>query len=324
MNSVTTPYQKLESELARIGFVTHDQNLLAKIDKVTQVASSDISIVLTGASGSGKNLLAYYIHTKSRRNRAKFITLDSGCLSPNLIESELFGHEKGAFTGALNAHTGALERAQGGTLFLDEIGELSVHLQKKLLRAIETKSITHLGGEKEIQLDFRLISATNKNLKKMVKAKKFRKDLFFRLHESSLHLPPLRERRGDISLLARHFISLYNKEFNKKVMSVSTIAMTYLENYSWPGNVRELKNVIKSAVASVNRDTLWVEDLPLHFDHEKQPVKWHGSIVPLEQMKKQYVSYVLNQYKWNKSKTAQALKISRPRLDRIILRHGLE
>lgn len=319
-------YTELHNELKSAGFLTRDSSFLATLGKLKEIALADISVVLSGASGTGKNLIAHFIHHQSNRKEGPFITVDVSCLSSHLIESELFGHEKGAFTGAVSRHTGAFELAHRGTLFLDEIGDLPLVLQKKLLRAIEARSIKPVGAEREISVDFRIIAATNKNLKKMVREKKFRKDLFFRLHESSVQLSRLRERKGDISLLVRHFISTFNQEFGKKVMSISTIALTYLENYMWPGNVRELKNVIKSAVASTSRDALWIEDLPLHFyqasDDMLEELPFKDPLISLDEMEKSYVQHVLKRNNWNKSKASRILKISRPKLDRMIHRYG--
>lgn len=313
----------IREELARIGFITRDKELIGALDRLGRVAVSDITVVLTGSSGTGKNLVAKFIHDHSKRKDKPFVTLDVSCLSSSLIESELFGHEKGSFTGASNTHVGAIELAKNGTLFLDEIGELNLSLQKKLLRAIETKTVKRLGGEKDIFLDFNIIVATNKDLKKMVEEKTFREDLFFRLHEASFALPSLKDRKGDIPLLVDHFIKFYNAKFDKKVKSVSNATIDYLEKYSWPGNIRELENLIKTAVATVNKDILWIEDLPLHFP-ERKSVGWINKMVSMAQMEKEYISYVLEKCNWNKSKAAKVLDISRPKLHRMISRFSLK
>jgi len=313
----------IREELARIGFITGDEGLIEELDRLGRVAVSDITIVLTGLSGTGKNLVAKFIHDQSKRRDKTFVTVDVSCLSSSLIESELFGHDKGAFTGASNTHVGAIELAKNGTLFLDEIGELSLNLQKKLLRAIETKTIKRLGGEKEIFLDFNIIVATNKDLKKMVEEKTFREDLFFRLHEASFRLPSLKDRKGDIPLLVDHFIKFYNAKFNKKIKAVSNATIDYLEKYSWPGNIRELENLVKTAVVTVNKDVLWIEDLPLYFS-ERKTTSWIDKMVSMAQMEKEYISYVLDKCNWNKSKAAKILEISRPKLHRMISRFSLK
>ncbi len=313
----------IREELVKIGLITGDADLIDALDRLGRVAVSDITVVLTGASGTGKNLVAKFVHEHSKRKGNPFVTVDVSCLSSSLIESELFGHEKGAFTGALNTHVGAIELAKNGTLFLDEIGELSLNLQKKLLRAIETKTVKRLGGEKDIVLDFNIIVATNKDLKKMVEEKTFREDLFFRLHEASFQLKPLKERRGDIPLLVNHFIKFYNAKFDKKVKAVSDATIDYLEKYSWPGNIRELENLIKTAVATTSKDVLWIEDLPLHFSEQKSN-GWVNKMVSMAQMEREYISYVLDKCNWNKSKAAKILEISRPKLHRMISRFSLK
>ncbi len=315
--------KRLSDNLRKVGFITQNKHLLERLACIDQIADNDISLVITGASGTGKNVIANYIHAHSKRNKAPMVTVDVTCLSPGVVESELFGHEKGSFTSAVSTHIGACERAHGGILFLDEIGDLTLELQKKLLRAIETRTIRRVGGRQDISLDFRVIAATNKNIKKMVAKHTFRKDLFFRLHESSVHLPALRKRSDDISLLCEYFVELYNNELGKRVRGVSAAALSYLTKYSWPGNIRELRNVIKSAVAMAKRDNLWIEDIPLHFPQSQQSSPGYDTLVSLEEMEKGYVEYVLEQCKWNKSKAARILEISRPRLHRLISRFSL-
>ena len=316
-------YNHLSELLRQEGFITEDYTLLRQFLIIDKISSADISVVITGASGTGKNIIAKYIHKHSSRKDKPFITVDVSCLSPQLIESELFGHEKGSFTGAVNSHTGAFERSNGGTLFLDEIGDLNLNLQKKLLSAIETKTIRRIGGEKEIKLDLRIITATNKNLKRMVQRKKFRRDLFFRLQEATIHLPRLQQRPDDIPLLVDYFINLYNKKYQKQVASMSDATISYIKNYSWPGNVRELKNVIKSAIAVSARDTIWVEDILLYFAKRNEAKNENPNLMSLDEVQKNHVANVLNHYGWNKSQTAKILGVSRPRLNRLIERFSL-
>ncbi len=309
--------------LRKFGFITQNKQLLERLECIDQVAASDISLVITGASGTGKNVIADYIHAHSKRKSKPMVTVDVTCLSPGVVESELFGHERGSFTSAISTHIGACERADGSVLFLDEIGDLSLDLQKKLLRAIETRTIRRVGGNHDIPLDFRIITATNKNIRKMTAKRKFRKDLFFRLHEASIHLPPLCRRIDDIPLLCEYFVEMFNKELDKNIRGVSSAALSYLSKYNWPGNIRELRNVIKSAMAMASRDKLWIEDIPLHFPKSQQSPQSYDSLVSLEEMEKGYIEYVLEQCKWNKSKAARILAISRPRLHRLISRFSL-
>jgi len=321
MDNLKKRYNRLAELLRKEGFITEDYSLLRQFLIIDKISQADISVVITGASGTGKNLIAKYIHKHSLRSDNPFVTVDVSCLSPQLIESELFGHEKGSFTGAINTHMGAFERSNGGTLFLDEIGDLNLNLQKKLLSAIETKTIRKLGGEKEIKLDLRIITATNKNLKKMVQRKKFRRDLFFRLQEAAIHMPRLQQRPDDIPLLVDYFINLYNKKYKKQVASMSDATISYIKNYSWPGNVRELKNVIKSAIAVSARDTIWVEDILLYF--AKRNEKKNPNLLSLDEIQKNHISVVLNQCGWNKSQTSKILGVSRPRLNRLIERYSI-
>lgn len=326
MYNLKKRYDKLSDLLKEEGFITEDHSLLRQFLVIDKISSSDISVIITGASGTGKNLIAKYIHKHSSRNDKALITVDVSCLSSQLIESELFGHEKGAFTGAVNSHTGAFERSNGGTLFLDEIGDLNLNLQKKLLSAIETKTIRKLGGEKEIKLDLRIIAATNKNLKKMVQRRKFRRDLFFRLQEAAIHLPKLQQRPDDIPLLVDYFIHIYNKKYKKQVTAISDATISYMKNYSWPGNVRELKNVIKSAIAVGARDTIWVEDILLYFAKKNDGGENKNSpnLISLDEIQKKHITNVLNHLGWNKSQSAKLLAVSRPRLNRLIKKYSIK
>ena len=225
-------------------------------------AIPDINVLLIGETGTGKELFARTIHAASKRRNSPFVAVDCSMLAENLIESELFGHEKGAFTGATTARIGRLELAQGGTLFLDEIGNLPVELQSKLLRVLQERSLERVGGRKSIYLDVRVVSATNVNLKEAIRAGTFRQDLYYRLQGMTINLPPLRERTGDIRRIAEHLLGFYGQSFGSSVKSFSKATMDLLENYSWPGNIRELENVVKSGVV-MGTDVMLPGDLPV-------------------------------------------------------------
>jgi two-component system nitrogen regulation response regulator GlnG len=232
--------------------------------EVQQVAPTDFTVVITGETGAGKEIVARAIHRHSRRAAAPFVPVDCGSIAPGLMESELFGHEKGAFTGAVARQTGRFEQASGGTLFLDEISNLPLPLQAKLLRALQEKQVCPIGGRKGIKVDIRVVAATNRDLTTMVAAGDFRRDLYHRLNEFAIHVPPLRERRDDIVFLAGRFVTLTNEELSKNVREISPAAIGVLMAHTWPGNVRELRNVVRRAVllasGQVEREHLGLGD----------------------------------------------------------------
>jgi len=230
--------------------------------QITRIAKTKSTVLITGESGTGKELVARAIHINSPRANAPFVAINCAALPENLLESELFGHVKGAFTGAVESHPGKFERADGGTLFLDEVSSMSPALQAKLLRVLETQEFERVGGTNTIKVDVRIIAATNKNLEELIREGKFREDLYFRLNVVPIKIPPLRERREDIPLLVRHFVEKFCKEMGKKIKSISKAAMEALVEYDWPGNVRELQNIIERAVVLSEGDTITVNDLP--------------------------------------------------------------
>jgi DNA-binding NtrC family response regulator len=231
------------------------------LDLARRFAAKDINILLLGETGTGKELFARVIHAASPRARGPFVPVDCSTLAETLIESELFGHEKGSFTGATGARIGRFELAQGGTLFLDEIGNLPMSLQAKLLRVLQTRQLERVGGREPIRLDVRVVAATNVDLQSAIAAGSFRQDLYFRLQEMTIALPALRDREGDITALARHFVALYAARFDLPVRGLSDAALSALEHYAWPGNTRELENAMKSAVV-LAADVVSPEDLP--------------------------------------------------------------
>src|SRR5581483_10480198 len=254
--------QQLETKFGMENIVGESPAMQEVFDVVRQVAPTRANVLLLGESGTGKELIARAIHQLSPRNRAPMVTVHSAALSPTLLESELFGHEKGAFTGAHERRVGRFEQAQGGTLFLDEIGEIDATIQIKLLRFLGERTFERVGSNKTLTADVRLIAATNKNLEELMKAGTFREDLFFRLRGMEIHLPPLRERRGDVPLLAQTFMREFAKENGKDVKDFTAEALATLINYSWPGNVRELRSAIEHAVVLCRGDRITLRDLP--------------------------------------------------------------
>ncbi len=260
--------------------------------KITQVAPADSTVLISGETGTGKELVARAIHGASFRKDQPLIKVNCAALAPTLIESELFGHEKGAFTGAAGRKQGRFELAHGGTIFLDEIGELPLALQVKLLRVIQENEFERLGGTKTIKVDVRIIAATNRNLKLEVEQGTFREDLWYRLNVYPITMPPLRQRKEDIPLLVEHFVATYAKKSNKTISSVSPRAMQILQGHSWPGNVRELANVIERAVIHTQGSALNVVDQFEAVSDEEAPVK------TLEEVEREYILHTLEHTGW--------------------------
>jgi two-component system response regulator AtoC len=254
--------QQLESKFGMENIVGESPAMKEVFEMVQQVAPTPVTVLLQGESGTGKELVARAIHQLSPRNRRPLVTVHCAALSPTLLESELFGHEKGAFTGATERRVGRFEQAQGGTLFLDEIGEIDASIQIKLLRFLGERTFERVGSNKTLTADARLIAATNKNLKDLVKAGTFRDDLFWRLSVVEICLPALRERKGDIPLLAQNFLREFSKEMGKDVKDFTADALETLINYGWPGNVRELRSALERAVVLCHGDRITVRDLP--------------------------------------------------------------
>lgn len=279
-----------------------------------KVASSDSNVLITGETGTGKELVARLIHEKSQRSDKPMVCVNCAAIPESLLESELFGFERGAFTGAYAGHLGQLEMASGGSIFFDEIGEMSPYAQAKVLRVIEDKSIHRLGGRARIPLDVRVIAATNRDLDK---DDQFRRDLYFRLNVGRIHLSPLRERRSDIPALANHFIAQFNRSFRVGVRGVSEGVMEQLVNYSWPGNVRELKNVIESVFVSGPGTKIEVQDLPAWF-RALDPSS--GSV---EASESERLLSALRETNWNKSKVAIKLHWSRMTVYRKMAKYHL-
>jgi two-component system, NtrC family, response regulator len=272
--------QSLEERYSRHQIIGRSRPMHQVLDMVDRVAPTRSTVLITGESGSGKELVAKAIHFASGRKDGPFISVNCMALNPGTLESELFGHEKGSFTGAVAKKKGRFELADGGTLFLDEIGELSHDVQVKLLRVLQERTFERVGGTQPVQVDLRLIAATNKDLKSAVEAGSFREDLFYRLNVVQVDMPPLRERREDIPLLAMHFLQKFTSENKKTVTGFTTEAMDYLTAYEWPGNVRQLENVVERCVVLSAGETVTVEDLPPDIRDEEAQFKSAVDLLP--------------------------------------------
>jgi DNA-binding NtrC family response regulator len=288
------------------------------LEEVQSVAQSNSSVIITGESGTGKELIAKAIHFNSTRKFFPLVSVHCGALSESLLESELFGHEKGAFTGAMYNRKGRFEMADNGTIFLDEIATISTKMQIELLRVLESKKFMRVGGNKEIESDFRVICATNRDLKKMVEMGTFREDLFYRLNVVNIHVPPLRERIEDIPLLVDYFIRKYCMSMSRDMISIEKQALQRLEEFEFPGNVRELENMIERAIVIGNGKVIKAKDLPLGKEI------FNSSVESLDEFEKKHVFQILVKYNWNISRSAKALKIDRVTLYNKIKKYNLE
>jgi len=299
---------------------------MKKVEELVQkVGPTDTTILISGESGTGKELVARAIHRHSSRKDKPFVAVDCGSLVENLFESELFGHVKGSFTGATSTKYGRFELANGGTLFFDEIGNISINIQTKLLRVLQEREITKVGSSQVIKVDVRIVTATNDDLQKAVKAEKFREDLFYRLSVVPITLPPLRERRDDIPLLAHYFLKKYNKKRKKNVKAITDHAMKALVKYDWPGNVRELENAVERAVVLTENDVIKSSDL-LYYGlgvevNSRSDVNKTQRLVDVE---RECIAKTLEMFSGHKGKTAKALGIDRKTLRAKLKRYGIE
>ncbi len=296
-------------------------------DTIKKVAATDGTVLINGKSGTGKELVARAIHFNSRRGSKPFIPVNCGAIVENLFESELFGHKRGAFTGAAMDKDGYFKAADGGTLFLDEVSEIPLHLQVKLLRAIELKEITPVGTSLPLSVDVRIIASTNKNLGKEVEIGRYREDLFYRLNIVEIMLPPLAERVDDIPLLVQHFVSKHAREMSKNVQGVDNDVMKALLAHPWKGEIRELENIIERAVIFAEASIISRKDLPGLFDHRQDTVYAFDATRPMkdavDEFERQYITHVLRANQYNKEMTAKALKISLSSLYRKIEELGI-
>ncbi|MCL4479172.1 MAG: sigma-54 dependent transcriptional regulator [Deltaproteobacteria bacterium] len=307
-----------DAEKKRYGFnsiIGDSETIRVVIDFAKKIADSQSTVLLYGESGTGKELFARAIHSEGQRQAKPFVAVNCTALPSQLIESELFGYEKGAFTDARSSKKGMFELANSGTLFLDEIGDIELSVQSKLLRAIETKNFRRLGGTKDIYVDVRIISATNSDLRKRVDDKAFREDLFYRLNVVPLFIPPLRNRKHDIPLLVDYFIKTISEELKKEIRAVENEVIDYFTNYSWPGNIRELKNVLERMILLSNDKLLRKEHVPVEIiDYSPKPPFIQTESLELEKVEKDLILKALELAGWNQTKAAKSLSISRDTL----------
>jgi len=300
--------------------VGHSKAWKSVMSLVQKVAKTNANVLITGENGTGKELIARELHRLSERSHKVMVTVDMGSIAESLFESELFGHKKGAFTDAHNDRMGKIEAANGGTLFLDEIGNLSLPMQAKLLSVLQNRSLTKLGENKAVDVDLRLISATNCKLNEMVIESKFRQDLLYRINTIQIELPPLRDRKTDIHELAKHFLNLYANKYNKKVNSISPSAINKLQEYSWPGNVRELQHAVEKAIILSDNHQLSANDFMFKIDEFSKVDAYGGT---LEDMEKQLITAAVEKQMGNLSAVSSQLGITRQTLYNKIKKYGL-
>jgi len=306
--------------LARPGTIVGDSPAMRKVlELVASVAETDATVLIRGESGTGKELIAHAVHANSRRRYFPIVPVNCGALPDSLLESELFGHEKGAFTGAQFRRKGKIEMADGGTLFLDEVGTITPKTQVDLLRVLETKELMRLGGSRPIKVDFRVICATNQNLEKMVEDGQFREDLYFRINVFSIVVPPLRERREDIPLLAQHFLEQYGLRMNRRFEGLDPDALDVLVRYPWPGNVRELANAIERALVVGRSPNVRAADLPLTLNGSAGAPTGDS----LAEVERAHIAATLERTDWNITRAAGILRIDRVTLYNKIRKYGL-
>ncbi len=292
-------------------------------DTIRQVAQSRATVLIQGESGTGKELVAKAIHQLSPRSKGPFVAVHCAALSHNLLESELFGHEKGAFTGAMERRIGRFEKADGGSLFLDEISEIDASVQVKILRALEERQVERVGGDTPVDVDTRLIAATNRDLRGMVEQGDFREDLFYRLYVVVITLPPLRERQDDILLLLNHYLAHFNAENGKRIEGFTSAAYERLAAYAWPGNIRELRNLVERMVVLARGSRIDVKDIPSQVRESSVGEVRSDADLTVEEMEKRMILQALEKTGGNKSKAAERLGISRRTLHRKLNEYGL-
>jgi two-component system response regulator HydG len=322
---------KMSADYELENIIGKSRSMMELVDMMSMVAPSEATVLITGDSGTGKELIAKSIHHNSRRKDRSLVVVNCAALTETLLESELFGHEKGAFTGADKRREGRFKQADKGTIFLDEVGETSTAMQAKLLRVIQEREIQRVGGEETLSVDVRILAATNRNLEEEVKEGKFREDLFYRLNVVTLRIPPLRERQDDIPLLAQHFIEKYAKKNHKHVIGFSPLAMEMLIKYAWPGNVRELENVIERAVILLPDEHVTEKELPTtvteSYAAENDWVSPPSPVAanrPLEEVEKEAILATLADNGGNKSETARKLGINRKTLYKKLKDYGID
>ena len=316
------------------GFIGESKEMLEIFSLIERVANSDSTVIVYGESGTGKEMVAKAIHQSSTRKDKPFVAINCGAIPENLLESELFGHVKGAFTGATNPKAGKFELANGGIIFLDEIGDMSSDLQVKVLRVLEEREFERVGGSKTINVDIRIIAATHRNLEEEVKKGNFREDLFYRLEVIPINLPPLRERKKDIPHLINYFLEILNEKTKKNVRKITEDALLIMKNYNWPGNVRELRNVMERLIVLARTDEITLIDIPkkLRSDETRNEIMPDIDISQdgiclnsaVSDFEKALIVKSLEKSNWVKNKAAKLLQLNRTTLVEKIKRHHLE
>lgn len=319
--------EDLKKEFSFENIVSADNKMQEAFKMVSKVLDNDITVLITGESGTGKELIARAIHFNGKRKNLPFVVVNCASIPRELLESELFGHERGSFTGAHQRKIGKFELARGGTIFLDEIGEMEMSLQAKILRVIQQKEFERIGGNEVIKSDVRIISATNRDLKQAVELKLFREDLFYRLNSFPIHIPPLRERRKDIIVLIDHFLEYFNQKLGKKIKNISKTALKVLYDYDWPGNVRELENTLERCVILSEGEVIDLDVLPsniiLHLKtggvvNTNNIFDEGSAIIPFEKLKEEAIKHALKVTENNIVEAARKLKIGRATLYRLM------
>lgn len=325
--------ENIEKEFSFDNIISADKKMQEAFKMVSKVLDNEITVLITGESGTGKELVARAIHYNGKRKTAPFVVVNCASIPRELLESELFGHEKGAFTGAHVRKIGKFELAKGGSIFLDEIGEMEMSLQAKILRVIQQKEFERVGGNEVIKTDVRIISATNRDLKLAVDNKQFREDLYYRLSSFPIHILPLRERKGDIVILINHFIKIFNKKIGKEIKNVSKAALKIMYDYDWPGNVRELENTIERCMILSDGEFIEADVLPANITGALGTLSSNTNgvlfgedspIVPFEKLKEEAIRHSLKATEGNIVEAARKLKIGRATLYRLMDKYKIE
>lgn len=324
--------ENVKQEYSFDNIISADGRMQDVFKLVSKVLTNDITVLIYGESGTGKELIARAIHYNGIRKDKPFVVVNCASIPRELLESELFGHEKGAFTGAHQRKLGKFEIARGGTIFLDEVGELEMLLQAKLLRVIQQKEFERVGGTELIKTDVRIISATNRDLKHAVENKEFREDLFYRLNSFPIFVPPLRSRRGDILILAEHFVKKFSEKLSKEIKGFTKRALKIIYEYNWPGNVREVENTIERCIIITDSDLIDVDDLPAHLRTAENlanveinsPLFSDDSIIPFEKLKEEAIRHALKVTSGNIVEAAKKLKLGRATIYRLMDKYRIE
>lgn len=325
--------ENIHKEYSFDNIISADKKMQEAFKMISKVLDNDITVLITGESGTGKELVARAIHYNGKRKNAPFVVVNCASIPRELLESELFGHEKGSFTGAHQRKIGKFELAKGGTIFLDEIGEMEMSLQAKILRVIQQKEFERVGGNEVIKTDVRIISATNRDLKIAVENKQFREDLFYRLSSFPIHIPPLRERKGDIIVLVDHFIKQFNEKLGKNIKGVSKKTLKLFYDYDWPGNVRELENLLERCVILSDGEYIEPDVLPPNINSSSGTISYSSvenlftddsPVIPFEKLKEEAIKHALKVTNGNIVDASRKLKIGRATLYRLMEKYKIE